>query len=331
MPLVPHLALWDRLTDYDPAELDGLMTSRAVVRTQLMRTTIHTVTAADALALRPLLQPVLDRTFSSTAWGSACAARTSPRWSPRRRICCRAANGPRGVAARAGGRHPVSTPRRSRSASATGCRGCSRRRGGSGALGCGGDDDGGAWLDGVGSRRGRLDDLVVRYLGAFGPACVDVQAWCGLTPAPRGRRPARPAVAAVPDARTASSWSTSRRRPAGPGHPGTVRFLAEYDNVLLSHADRSRVVAEGDHVPLQGGPGGWTGTVLVDGSSGRPGRPARGDGLVLAVRPLGGPVAWSTRRGARGRGRLLGFLAPATRRPSSASPSRCTARAQSQP
>src|SRR3712207_5200284 len=69
VPRVPHLALWDRLTGYDPAELDALMTSRAVVRTQLMRTTIHTVTAADALGLRPLLQPVLDRTFASTAWG----------------------------------------------------------------------------------------------------------------------------------------------------------------------------------------------------------------------------------------------------------------------
>src|SRR5215207_3285587 len=34
-----------------------------------MRTTIHAVTAADALALRPLLQPVLDRTAASTVWG----------------------------------------------------------------------------------------------------------------------------------------------------------------------------------------------------------------------------------------------------------------------
>ena len=83
VPRVPHLALWDRLAGYDPAELDGLMTSRAVVRTQLMRTTIHTVTAADALALRPLLQPVLDRTFSGTAWGQRLRARTSQPWSPR--------------------------------------------------------------------------------------------------------------------------------------------------------------------------------------------------------------------------------------------------------
>ena len=75
VPRVPHLALWDRLAGYDPAELDALMTSRAVVRTQLMRTTIHTVTAADALALRPLLQPVLDRTFAGTAWGQRLSGR----------------------------------------------------------------------------------------------------------------------------------------------------------------------------------------------------------------------------------------------------------------
>jgi hypothetical protein len=116
VPRVPHLALWDRLRDYDPAELDGLMTSRAVVRTQLMRTTIHTVTAADALALRPLLQPVLDRTFASTPGDSACAARTSGRWSTRPPTCWPAGRwaGP-GSSGRWRPGTPVSTPRRSRS------------------------------------------------------------------------------------------------------------------------------------------------------------------------------------------------------------------------
>jgi hypothetical protein len=74
VPQIPHLALWDRLAGYDPGELDALMTERRVVRTQLMRTTIHTVTAADAWSLRPLLQPVLDRTFASTAWGQRLRA-----------------------------------------------------------------------------------------------------------------------------------------------------------------------------------------------------------------------------------------------------------------
>ena len=69
VPKVPHVALWNRIAGYDPAELDRLMTGADAVRTQLMRTTIHTVTTRDALALRPLLQPVLDRVFSGTAWG----------------------------------------------------------------------------------------------------------------------------------------------------------------------------------------------------------------------------------------------------------------------
>src|SRR3954447_18421715 len=51
----------------------------------------------------------------------------------------------------------------------------------------------------------------------------------------------------------------------GPDVPAPVRFLAEYDNVTLSHADRSRVVGDLPLQPLQGGTGGWVGTVLVDG------------------------------------------------------------------
>ena len=42
-------------------------------------------------------------------------------------------------------------------------------------------------------------------------------------------------------------------------------MLAEYDNLLLSHADRSRVVPDGRRVPLFAGNGGVLGTVLVDG------------------------------------------------------------------
>ena len=59
----------DRLAGYDPGELNRLMTLAAGGPDPADATTIHTVTAADALALRLLLQPVLDWTFTSTAWG----------------------------------------------------------------------------------------------------------------------------------------------------------------------------------------------------------------------------------------------------------------------
>jgi hypothetical protein len=69
VPDVPYLALWSRLRDFDPVQLARLTRDRAVVRSPLMRTTIHLVTAADAAGLRPLMHPVLARTFASTAWG----------------------------------------------------------------------------------------------------------------------------------------------------------------------------------------------------------------------------------------------------------------------
>jgi hypothetical protein len=96
-----------------------------------------------------------------------------------------------------------------------------------------------------------------------------------------------------------------------PDAPAPVRFLGEYDNVLLSHADRSRVVAEGDHVPLPGGAGGSTGTVLVDGMlratwAARP----DGDATVLTVRPSA-PLSAGERADVEAEGRrLLSFLAP---------------------
>lgn len=213
VPRVPHLSLWNRLAGYDPAELDALMTDRRVVRTQLMRTTIHTVTARDALALRPLLQPVLDRTCSGTAWGQRLRGQDVS-----------------GVVAEAAGllaerpmgraalerellrRHPdldaeavafgvsywvpwVQPPPR-------------------------GLWDGSAaavmvpvrtWLDGIAVEPATPDELVVRYLGAFGPATVrDVQAWCGRPGCARSwTGSARGCGASAP--RTVPSCSTFRR------------------------------------------------------------------------------------------------------------------------
>src|SRR4051794_23234809 len=60
LPQNPYVALWSRLDGFDPAELSKLIADRALVRTVVMRGTIHLVTADDCLSLRPLFQPVLD-------------------------------------------------------------------------------------------------------------------------------------------------------------------------------------------------------------------------------------------------------------------------------
>ena len=72
-----------------------------------------------------------------------------------------------------------------------------------------------------------------------------------------------------------------------PDTPAPVRFLPEYDNVLLSHADRSRVLDPGRWPPLAPGNGARLGTVLVDGRFAATWRITRpGKGAVLTVEPF---------------------------------------------
>jgi len=123
-----------------------------------------------------------------------------------------------------------------------------------------------AWIGDRVSSGTAVDDLVLRYLGAFGPASVqDVQVWSGLTRlgevadrlGPRVRR------FRSEDGRVLLDGPDAPRPSADT--PAPIRFLPEYDNLLLSHADRSRVVPEQRIVPLWPGNGGNRGTVLVDG------------------------------------------------------------------
>ena len=60
-PLPPYLSLWSRVEGFDPAALSDALEARTAVRLLLMRGTIHLVTSADAVRLRPLVQATLDR------------------------------------------------------------------------------------------------------------------------------------------------------------------------------------------------------------------------------------------------------------------------------
>src|SRR5215472_15930551 len=56
VPTDPYIGLWTRLQGFRQEELAGLLNDRLVVRIALMRSTIHLVTAADCVTLRPLVQ-----------------------------------------------------------------------------------------------------------------------------------------------------------------------------------------------------------------------------------------------------------------------------------
>jgi hypothetical protein len=267
-PLAPYVGLWSRLDGFSPESLSAAIIERHAVRTSLMRATIHLVTARDALWLRPVIAPVLERNFRSTAPGRLVAGdiladvlaagrelldarpMTSSeiggplheRWPDIDRESLVFAIGymlplahvpPRGVWGTTG---PVARTTLE------------------------------SWLGRPLDGDPSSDELVLRYLGAFGPATVmDVQAWSGLTRLRAVVDRLRPRLVTFRDDRGRELFDLPDAPRPDPQTPAPPRFLPEYDNVLIGHADRSRIVPAGRRIPLPPGNGATRGTILIDG------------------------------------------------------------------
>ena len=107
----------------------------------------------------------------------------------------------------------------------------------------------------------------MRYFGAFGPATVaDVAAWSRLTGLREVVERLRPKLQTFRDERGRELFDLPGAPRPEPDVPAPVRFLPEYDNLLLSHADRSRFAVPGRRELLGRVSGRVNGTVLVDGT-----------------------------------------------------------------
>lgn len=313
-PNAPYVGLWTRLADFRPAELAELLTGRAVVRTHLMRNTVHLVTAADCLALGGLFQAVLTQRFASSPFARNTggmdlgalveAGRGLLREQPRTR-----AELGRLLAPRWPGRDPASLAYAVTHLVPTVQ---VPPRGIWGRTGPAAFTTTEAWLGGQTAPGTGPDGLVLRYLAAFGPASVrDVQAWCGLTRLGEVAERLRPRLRVFRGADGRELFDLPDAPRPDAGTPAPPRFLPEYDNVLLSHADRSRIIPGRRSVPLPPGHGGSRGTVLVDGFWAATWQLGRTDGgAVLRVEPftpLGRGQAGAVAAEAE---RLLAFVAP---------------------
>ena len=269
IPTDPYVALWSRLKDFRTDDLSKLITDRKAVRMGLMRATIHLVTARDALALRPVLQSALERTFKSgTPFGRQLAGvdltrllklgrglveehpRTSAElrpllhkhWPKRDRdalvmavsyllpLVQVAPRGVWGVSAQ---------PRRTTLD---------------------------AWLGQPLAKDRSPDALILRYLAAFGPAtAADARTWSGLSGLAEVFERLRPRLRTFRDEHGRELFDVPDSPLPEPDTPAPVRFLPVYDNILLSHADRTRIVRPFDPKTMGYREGVNFSSVLIDG------------------------------------------------------------------
>jgi len=168
-----------------------------------------------------------------------------------------------------------------------------------------------AWLGRPLDPSPSIDRMVLRYLAAFGPATVaDVQRWSGLTGLREVAERLRPGLRTARDERGRELLDLPDAPLTDPDTPAPPRFLPEYDNVALSHADRTRIVPEAAARLASRVMGVGDAVVLVDGFGAATWRLLRErDAATLRIRPFeqldDGDAAAVTEEG----GRLLGLLA----------------------
>jgi Winged helix DNA-binding domain len=317
VPQNPYVALWSRLDGFRPEELARLLVERRVVRIVVLRATLHLVTADDALVLRPLTQPVLDRELArhreyaplldGVEIGAVLDfARDLLAERPRTGTQLRAALQER-------------FPDQDAAALAYACRNHLALvqvppRGLWGRTAQVTSTTLESWVGRPLATDASIDDLVVRYLAAFGPATTaDVTTWSRLTGLAEVVERLRPRLRAFRDEDGRELVDLPDAPRPDPDTPAPVRFLPEYDNVLLSHADRSRLVTEHARAQVLRSPAPVHGAVLYDGGLCGTWRLERGPGAVasMVVNHVD-PLAKRARAAVASEGRrLLRFLASA--------------------
>jgi len=234
------------------------------VRATTMRGTIHMLTAADFRLVRPMLQPTFDRLLvvnrptdgldvpAVTAAGAALldaapmtakdlGAALSPDWPGHAPdvLSMAVSTGeplvqvpPRGLWGRSG--PPAFTTAR-------------------------------AWL-GAPLGAGDPHEVVRRYLAAYGPASVrDLQSWIGATRLAPLVRAVRDELVVFRDEAGTELFDLPDAPRPDPDVPAPPRLLADFDTILLGHADRSRIITDEQRRWVFTVNGQIRGTFTVDG------------------------------------------------------------------
>lgn len=251
----PFVALWSRIRDFGPETVTAGLEDRSLVRITLMRGTIHLVTPSDALRVAPHVQPELEKApfrkgFNfgamvgldseevrangeavlgdepmSAADLRAEAARLYPDRDPGAVLQAWLYQLPVLQTPPRGRWRDNSRPVWSRVQ---------------------------PWLGAPLDPTYPVSELILRYLRAFGPAAtMDMQAWSRLPAMKKAVTELGDRVRTYTDDRGRTLYDAADLELADPDLPAPVRLLGWYDNALLAHKDRSRIVGDTSAPPLR--------------------------------------------------------------------------------
>ena len=245
----PFVGLWTRVQGFQRAELAHALQERTIVRVTAMRGTLHLMTAADYAAMRGVLHPMLtrgaqsilrDRTSTFDMDAVIAEARRFFGKTPatfdalRNHLVQKFPDGDERAMGYAVRTHLplVQVP--------------TDARWGFPAAADFAVADG--WLGhSISTSAASAEALMLRYLGAFGPATpADAQAWSGMNGLRDVFEALRPSLVTFRDERKRELFDLPSAPRPDEDVPAPARFVPDFDNLVLSHADRTRIVAD-DH------------------------------------------------------------------------------------
>ena len=243
----PFVGLWTRLREFKRTDLVAALHDRRAVRVTAMRATLHVMTTTDYIAMRGAMQPMLTGGMESILRGRGAAVDLEIIEVEARKFFGKSAATFDALRDHFKAKFPDSDERAMAYAIRTHVPLVQVPTDAPWAFPAAADfalADG--WLSKKVSTAGSgPEKLVLRYLAAFGPATpADAQAWSGL----RGLREVfetlRPSLVTFRDARKRELFDLPDAPRPDEDTDAPVRFIPDFDNLVLSHDDRSRIMAD---------------------------------------------------------------------------------------
>ncbi len=268
LPNPPYIGLWTRLQSFQLSNLTSLLEQRQAVRATMMRSTLHLMSSDDYVFLRPALQPALTRAMYAFFGEQGKKLDVDPLITAARAYVLEKPRTFTEIRARLAELFPGIDPALLAYAVRTHLPlvqippAGTWNFGGSPAHALAE-----AWLGRpLADPSEGLRRLVLRYLAAFGPATVkDIQAWSGLTRLKGVIEELKPQLCTFRDEQGNELLDLPDSPLPAPNASAPPRFLPEFDNLVLSHADRRRFVPDEYRTSVFLSVGRVRATFLVDG------------------------------------------------------------------